>query len=83
MAGSLFRPDDSPGRVNGGLKHSQVRGLIGDGVLANDWAGFGFRLQRTSSNPLCDFLTDVYAAWDRLQARTGMARSIPEMRRVG
>jgi hypothetical protein len=81
----LFRPDYSPGRVNGGRKHSEVRALVADGVLANDWRALGDAIAITANqqHALCDFLTDVYAAWDRLQARTDTARNTTEMRRVG
>jgi hypothetical protein len=80
----LYRPDDSPGRVHGGMRHSEVKALVADGVLANDWRGLGDAIAITADQQqaLCDFLSEVYAAWDRLQGATDMAGTT-ELRRVG
>ena len=37
----FYRPDLTAGRTCGGLKFSQVRDLVNDGVLTNDWRGQG------------------------------------------
>jgi len=64
----LYRRDDSPGRINGGLKHSQIQALVVDGVLANDWRGLGdaIAIRADERHALREFGSEVYAAWDRL-----------------
>jgi hypothetical protein len=72
----LYRHDDSPNRINNGLKHSEVRALVADGVLANDWRGDGdaIAILEHEQHALCDFCSEVYDAWGRLQGRLEMAR---------
>ena len=52
----LYRHDDSASRINGGLWHSQVRGLVADQVLTNDGRGAGMPLpsERKSRMPYAE-----------------------------
>jgi hypothetical protein len=69
----IFRPTDRSSRAGGGLRYSNVRRLIEDGVIENDWRGAGDALAISGSGQLAlsDFCADVLVAWDRLRARTG------------
>jgi hypothetical protein len=66
------------------LKYRQVRDLVHDGVLTNDWRGQGtaIAIRADEHQALSDFLTEVYGAWDRLQLE--LARhAAADLRRTG
>jgi hypothetical protein len=73
----VHRPD-SPKAVNNGLKHAEVRALVADGVLINDWRGHGDAIaineHEHEQHALCDFCSEVYGAWDKYQAQREMAQ---------
>ena len=71
----IHRPDTS--RYVNGLKHAEVRALVADGVLTNDWRGHGdaIAINEHQQHALCDFCSEVYDAWDKFQARAEMARN--------
>jgi hypothetical protein len=70
----IHRPERSA-PLNG-LRHSEVRALVADRVLTNDWRGNGdaIAINEHEQHALCDFCSEVYDAWDRLQTRIELAR---------
>jgi hypothetical protein len=79
----VHRPEDRSHR--NGLTWSETRAVIDDGVVSNDWIGPGLAvaLKGDDHRAICVFRDEVYEAWDRLQARTDMAGTTTELRRVG
>ena len=67
----LYRPDDSPNRLAGGLGYQDVRALVADGVLTNNWRGpgYGIAIDRPELRELGDFVSDVHQAWERVRDR--------------
>jgi hypothetical protein len=65
----IHRPEDKSPR--NGLTWSEVRALIDDDVIANDWVGGGAAIAVTEheQRAVCEFYADVYQAWGKLQAR--------------
>jgi hypothetical protein len=70
----IHRPEDRSPR--NGLTWSEARALIDDGVIANDWVGTRAAIAITEheQHALCDFCSEVYAAWERFQTRLEMGR---------
>jgi hypothetical protein len=56
-----------------GLKHSEVRALVADRVLTNDWRRSGDAIA-INEHALCDLCSEVSDARDKFQGRTKMAR---------
>ena len=67
----LYRPDDSPNRLAGGLGYQDVRALVADGVLTNNWRGpgYGIAIDRPELQELGDFCVEVYSAWEMVRGR--------------
>ena len=61
-----------------GLTWPEVRDLVTDGAIHNDWVGVGAAIAVLSheQQALCDFCSDVYGAWKRFQVRTATALPI-------
>ena len=72
----VYRPD-SPKAVNNGLRHADVRELVADGVLINDWRGHGdaIAINDGEQHALLDFCSEVYDAWSKFQGRLELARN--------
>jgi hypothetical protein len=79
----VHRPEDRGHR--NGLTWSETKALIEDGVVSNDWIGPGLAVavEGDDHRAICVFRDEVYEAWERLKARTNMAGTTTEMRRVG
>lgn len=72
----VYRPD-SPNAAINGLRYAEVRALVADGVMTNDWRGPGdaIAINEHEKNALREFCSGVYEAWDRFQARTELERA--------
>ena len=80
----VHRPEDRSHR--NGLTWSEVKALINEGVVGNDWIGPGLAvaLKGDDHRAICAFRDEVYAAWDRLQAQLELAPDgEADLRRVG
>jgi hypothetical protein len=81
----IHRPEDKSPR--NGLTWSEVRALIDDDMIANDWVGGGAAIAVTEHEQrvVCDFCSDVYEAPARVgvPCRRSGARLIPADFRAG
>lgn len=70
----IHRPEDRGAR--NGLTWSEAMALTHDRVVTNDWIGGGaaVALLEHEKHAICDFCSEVYAAWRRLQTRLELAR---------
>jgi hypothetical protein len=77
----VYRPD-SPNAAINGLRYAEVRALVADGVMTNDWRGPGdaIAINEHEKNALREFCSGVYEAWDRFQASLGPNWSEPPER---
>jgi hypothetical protein len=74
LARYIHRPEDRTPR--NGLTWSEAKALVEDGVIYNDWIGPGAAVAVLDDDQraICDFCSDVFEAWDRVQAKLEMAR---------
>jgi hypothetical protein len=63
----IHRPEDRSPR--NGLTWSEVRALIDDAVIDNDWVGPGLAVAVPGDQhrAICEFRDEVFRAWDRLR----------------
>lgn len=70
----IHRPEDRGPR--NGLTWPEAKALIDDGVVDNDWIGPGLAVavKGDEQRAICDFCSEVQAAWARCRERLEMAR---------
>jgi hypothetical protein len=63
----IHRPEDRTPR--NGLRYAEVRDLVADGVIHNNWIGPGAAIAVLDHEQaaICEFCSEVYAAWDRFR----------------
>jgi hypothetical protein len=68
----IHRPEDRTPRKT----WPEVRALVEDGVLHNDWIGPGAAIAVLDHEQaaICEFCDEVYVAWARFQAKTAASR---------